>query len=231
MSGVLFLLFGVVYIPMGLWLGWLGLPLVWLGASCTVVGLAYLSGTPRLMGKCQDGTLPAAWLVLLPFLALVWLSWQLRRCRSEPCWHEVHPGLFLGRMAVPTELPPGVGLVVDLTCELVEPASIRRGDYRCLPTLDGCAPEQSAFLEVVREVAAFERPVFIHCAAGHGRSATLVAAVLITRAAAPAAEAAERMLRLVRPGVSLTPAQRKLLERFAVLRAMPAVAEADGTSA
>ncbi len=219
MTGAILLVFGAVYAYFGAELGWAGLPLLWLAASCLVAGVAYVLGEPRLMGKRSDGTFnPVPLLLLVPYFALWWLAWQVRRRRREPCWAEIVPGLFLGRLAAVEELPPGAEMVVDLTCELAEPAPIRRMSYRCLPTLDGGAPERRRFLALAREVAAFPKPVFIHCAAGHGRSATLAAAVLLARGTVPDVAAAEALLKSRRPGVGFSRAQRRLLADFAARR-------------
>lgn len=208
----IFLINGAAYLAAGAWAGWVGLPLQWLGLSMAWTGVAYFADRAALIGKRADGTFaPWALLLLGPMLAITWLAWAIRRRRSERCWDEVAPGLFLGRLALPSELPPGIEMVVDLTCELSEPRELRRRSYRCLPTLDGRAPEREPFLALVQEIAASEGPVFVHCAAGHGRSATVVAAVLLARGAAADASEAEARVRRARPGVALTRAQRALL--------------------
>jgi protein-tyrosine phosphatase len=224
MIGAFFLTLGIAYLALGSHLGLLGTPISWLGVSCAVVGVAHLVDRPGLMGKRPDGRFhPLGLVVHAPYLLLVWLSWQARRRRREACFDEISPGLFLGRMAAPDELPKGVGLVVDLTCELSEPRPIREGNYRCLPTLDGGAPERERFVSIVQEVARFEGGAFVHCAAGHGRSAALVAGVLLAKGIAGTVEEAEALLKEKRRGVSLTRAQRRLLrECESALR--PAVA-------
>ena len=56
--------------------------------------------------------------MLLPYLALTWFAWHLRRLVSrQPCCHEVAPGLWLGRRPLAREVPAGVVLLVDLTAE------------------------------------------------------------------------------------------------------------------
>lgn len=106
--------------------------------------------------------------------------------------------------------------MVDLTAEFPEPAGVRnRPVYRCLPTLDGAAPEESAFRALVAEVAAWPGPVFVHCALGHGRTGTFATAVLLARGLAADAREAVRMVRAVRPGVRLAPAQQRLLDAVA----------------
>jgi hypothetical protein len=203
---------GAVYLLMGARLGSAGALMMWLGLSLVTVGLAYTLGRPQLFGKRSDGTFhPLGLVVHAPYLLAALAAWQWRRRREEDAWNEVSPGIFVGRMAAHSELPPGTALVVDMTCELVPPRRVRAGNYRCLPTLDGTAPERVAFAALVKEVAAFEGPVFIHCAAGRGRSATLAAAVLIARGLAPDAATAETMMKARRKVIKLGQAQKALL--------------------
>src|SRR4051812_1609170 len=97
-------------------LAWL---LLWPAVSFLLVAAAYSGLGPCMFGKRTSGQI--AWwalLLLLPFFFLAWSVWHLQRLFSkEDCWNEVAPGLFLGRRSFASELPPGVGLVVDLTSE------------------------------------------------------------------------------------------------------------------
>jgi protein-tyrosine phosphatase len=114
-------------------------------------------------------------------------------------------------MSLHGELSPGTQWVIDLTCELIPPREVRGLRYRCLPTLDGTAPAHAAFWPLVKEIAAAEGPVFIHCAAGHGRSATFAAAVMVARGIAADVEAAEALMQRHRPRISLVASQRALV--------------------
>ncbi len=191
--------------------------LLWLGVSLLVVGGAYLGPGPRVLGKRADGSL--SWLpvlVLLPYFLLAWLVWHVRRALSrERCFHEVAPGLLLGRRPFAHELPPEVSLVVDLTSEFPEPHAVRtRVRYLCHPVLDTCAPDEDGLVSVVGTVLAEPGPVYVHCAQGHGRSSTIVAAVLLARGHSEDVHGAEQHLRRARPGVKLHPEQRDLLTRM-----------------
>ena len=118
---------------------------------------------------------------------------------------------------MPRELPPGVDLVVDLTAEFPEPRGVRTGrTYVSLPTLDATAPDESALRRVVEQVAAWPGTAYVHCAAGHGRSAMLVAAVLLARGAVKDVPAAVKLIRGKRPGVRVKGEQRRLLERLSI---------------
>src|SRR5438046_497691 len=72
-------------------------------------------------------------------------------------------------------------------------------------------PEARAFLHVVQTILASSQPVYIHCAQGHGRSAIVVAAVLIAKGLASDVESAERLIRERRPSVKLNRRQREFV--------------------
>jgi protein-tyrosine phosphatase len=196
--------------------------LAWPGMSFALLAAAYAGLGPGIFGKQPDGRV--IWwtrLPVLPYLLLTGMVWHVqRRLTREPCLHEIVPGLWLGRRAFAHELPPGVDLIVDLTAEFAEPSGVRSGrTYVCLPTLDAHVPEETAFRAVVERVAAWPGSAFVHCAAGHGRSALLVAAVLLRRGLAKDVTEAIRLVRARRPGVRLNPGQRRLLARVLPLAA------------
>src|SRR5688500_5133902 len=101
-------------------LAWL---LLWPALSFLVVATAYAGVGPKLLGKRPDGRIAWWALVLhLPYFLLTWGVWHAqRRVDRGPAVNEVAPGLWIGRRALPNELPPGVTLVVDLTGEFHEP--------------------------------------------------------------------------------------------------------------
>jgi protein-tyrosine phosphatase len=152
-------------------------------------------------------------LLLAPYFLTTWVVWQLQRIGSEDAMNEVAPGLWVGRRPYAHELPPGTRLVVDLTAEFPVHSGIREGTpFVCLPTLDGTAPSTSGLDPVLERIDDEDGPVYVHCAAGHGRSATVVAAMLIRRGLARDVDQARRLLREKRPGIRLNRAQRALLD-------------------
>ncbi len=221
---VLFGLLGCVLAVTGLASGGWELLLLWPAVSLLAVAAAYGGLGPRVYGKRPDGRLAAgATVVLLPYLMLTRAVWHLARLFDRgACCHEVAPGLWLGRRAFAHELPPGVGLVVDLTAEFAAPRGTRDGrDYHCVQTLDAAPPDEAALRAALDKVADYPGVVYVHCAQGHGRSAVLAAAVLVRRGLAADGRRAEEMLRRVRPGVRLSARQRQSLDRLTAAYAGP----------
>jgi len=178
----------------------------WPGADVLALAGAYLGLGPRVLGKRADGTIhPLAVALLLPFFLGTWLVWWLQGAlaRKAPS-HQVAPGVWLGRRPFRGDLPEGIRLVVDLTAEFPVDRRIRAEvPWVCRPTLDATPPTVPDGRALLEQIEAAGGPVFIHCAAGHGRSATVAAALLVRRGLAPDAEAAEAALRGARPGVRL----------------------------
>ena len=178
------------------------------------MGAAYAGIGPWPFGKDARGRLhPISAVLLAPYLAFAWLTLLLLRLRSEPGHHEVRPRLFLGRRPLrASELPAGVSLVVDLTSEFPR-VDLAEADYVCLPTLDGSAPtDLGAARALIERIRAHDGIVYVHCAAGHGRSAAIVAAVLIAEGRAEGPRHAIDLIRAVRPGIGLSASQRALVD-------------------
>jgi protein-tyrosine phosphatase len=191
---------------------WLAL---WPAVGAMHVAAAYVANQPGWLGKDDHGRLsPWAWPTLGAFLLFQLARWELERRVIKPAWHLVAPGLYLGRRVHGHELPPGVVIVVDLASEFAEPETVRAGrTYVNVPALDARPPREDALVEVVGQLEAAGGPAYVHCASGHGRSATVAAAVLLKRGLAQDVEDAERQLRNTRPRVRLKPLQRAALAR------------------
>ena len=218
--------FGLTQIALGLVLlalagavrqwAWL---LVWPGWSVLIVGIAYLGpGGPRVFGKhAGDGRL--GWLnviLLLPYYVVAWSLWQLKsRLFGENAHDEVAPGIFVGRRPLGlAEVPADIRVVIDLTSEFPRAHSTRAIErYLCVPTLDLRAPDDAAFSSLLDHVSEEDGPIFVHCAMGHGRSATVAAGLMIRRGVARDVEDAIERMSEARPGVHLHRVQREAVAR------------------
>jgi len=185
--GVLFLCLAVFFAALTGYFGGVTWVLAWPACSLIVVGAGYVWLGPSVIGKQADGTLD--WkmtLPLMPYLGVAELAWYaVRVLGHEEPWHEVSRGLYLGRRAEHWELPPRISVVLDMTAEFVEPIEVRTGrKYVCIPTLDASVPSVEALIEGVLDVARHPGSVYVHCAAGHGRSAMAMAVLMVVKGAA-----------------------------------------------
>jgi protein-tyrosine phosphatase len=206
--------------------GWAWL-LAWPAVSFAIVAAGYLRLGPRVMGKTQLGDF-SGWsrVLLLPFRAFVLLGWYAGRLiQPGPAHAEILPGVWLGRRVSAGELPPGTSIVIDLTSEIAVPRRVRdqARRYICLPTLDRGVPDVAAARAALDEAAKVTRGggVYIHCAQGFGRSAALVAAMLIRSGACRNVDDAEARLKSLRPGVRLTRQQRAFVTELTETRDAP----------
>ena len=185
----------------------------WPAAILAAAWVVYLFDAPRAFGKRADGTLPLyAWLVWWPVFVFQWIGHELARSvTSEPVANEVAPGVWVGRRPRRHELPAGIAIVVDLCAEMPAAAGVRDGrEYVTVPTLDARTPLPGELVAIVDRVQAAGGPAFIHCAFGHGRSATVAAAVLVRRGLYTL-DTVEAAMKAVRPRIGLNRRQRAAL--------------------
>ena len=212
--------FGVAGVLLGA-LGWesggIARGLMWPAMNLFVLAVAYGRDEARLLGKSPDGRLqPVVVLLLAPYFATTWIAWHLfRRWTPEPCAHRVDTCLWVGRRPFLSDLPDDIALIVDLTAEFsVHPRVKSAIPVLCVPTLDARAPTFEAAAAAVARIRDTVGEVYIHCAAGHGRAATLASAVLLDRGVVTDVDAAEAHLQAQRPAVRLHRVQRALAARF-----------------
>lgn len=193
-------------------LNWL---IFWCGISFLILGIAYAGLGAVVFGKQKNGKIHIISLGLMfPYFLLTWVIWHIQRLISqEDCCNQIIPGIWLGRRPLDYELPLNISLIVDLTAEFPEPPNIISGKtYICIPTLDTQIPNKYIFNKLIQTIANWEGNVYIHCALGHGRSATVVAGVLIAKRLVNNLEEAEKLLKAARPGIKFSQVQRNLFE-------------------
>jgi protein-tyrosine phosphatase len=197
---------------------WRGLA-AWTALSCGMAAAAYTWNRPGVFGK-RDGRL-VWWRTLptLPYLVAFWIGCAcIRAWRGLSPYDRVAPGLYVGGRVEADALPRDVALVVDLTCEYAEPASLRRHPgYRSLPVLDGhVPPDEDALLALLAEMdAAAPAGVYVHCESGVGRAPTAAALLLMRRGVADDPDSAIELVRKGRPRANPTLSDRRFMARVA----------------
>ncbi|HVF85808.1 MAG TPA: dual specificity protein phosphatase family protein [Abditibacteriaceae bacterium] len=186
------------------------------------VGFAYAFAEPRMFLKKSDGRLGLfSYVVFWPYHLLNSFSlFVFRRLGRENAFDKIDHNVFLG-----CRLNRGdndiisrlnICSVLDLTCEFSETASLRQLSYRCIPVLDTCAPKlaelQNGAAWIVQQTS--EGAVYVHCALGHGRSATFVAAYLLMNGKACNAQEAVDQVAVLRSKIELSASQRALLKQM-----------------
>ncbi len=191
--------------------------LLWPALSFSLVAIAYAGVGMSVFGKKRDGkrTLWAT-IGLFPYLAVSWILWSIRRFISrEPCCVQIVPGIWLGRRPYAYELPPQITTVIDMACEFTPAHGVTSGrDYISLPVLDTLVPDCESLVDILKHISIHSGEIYIHCAFGHGRSATLAAAILLDRKIVSTPEEALQLIRKKRPSVRLSNKQQMLLDFF-----------------
>jgi protein-tyrosine phosphatase/membrane-associated phospholipid phosphatase len=180
----------------------------WVGVALWLVALNYAAVGPAGFQK-RDGQLsPAAYALLLPYLAGAWVNarWWTRR---QPTVARVTDDVWIGRLPTWRDVERhGIAAIVDMSAEL--PVEALGRTYVNHPVLD-LVP---ADVEVLRAAAAtIERlrgrgPVLVCCALGYSRSAAAVAAWLVASGRAKDGDAAIAKIAAVRPAIVLSAEHR-----------------------
>lgn len=200
------------------------IPLLWCAISTAGLSFAYAFRNPSVFFKRPNGTIGLlGYLLFWPYFLLNYLSlWMFRRFSDEGPISEIVPGVYLGCRLFSSDRrmfqSKGIVSALDLTAEFSELAFVRAlAGYKCIPILDTQAPspEQLRTGADWLERRIEQGPVFVHCALGHGRSATVVAAFLLKSGSASSAEAAIALVGKHRPKIGLHPKQFAALESYA----------------
>lgn len=196
--------------------------------SFSLLAVAYDRDWPQLLGKRADGSRGLACrLLLAPYLLLTRFSFLLYKMlgrHSTAC--EIIPNLFLGRRLTAKEAGRfDAAAVLDLAAEFSESPLLRNPDrYLSLPVLDATPPTIEQLNRATRWITEqlALRPVYVHCALGHGRSASVVVAYLLHSARVNGVRDGLRLIRQLRTGVGLSSTQRRRLDQWSAAR-IPAV--------
>lgn len=198
--------------------------------SICLLSLAAAYGLREADVSVEDFLLQPAWspfsrMILLPYVTLGAITLYMARWFDrEGLLNLVAPGLFIGRLPFPFELErlraAGIDAVLNLCWEFPRlPGTDREHGIETahVPILDGSPPSDRQFLEATHwgeRWRAEGRCVLVHCAQGHGRTATITAAMLIRLGLAPDVEQALAMITAARPFARPSPQQKAALIRF-----------------
>ncbi|CAL4911538.1 unnamed protein product [Urochloa decumbens] len=197
------------------------LPFLFTGSVASVVTIASHNAInlPWILGKNSVGRFPLWSIVLFgPFLMLARTYAKVKRyMRKESVYDNIVEGLYLGGWPfLLKHLPPGSPSVIDCTCELPRSSFVPADEYLCLATWDTRAPTPYQ-IELAARWACRKRsegkPVYVHCAFGHGRSACVVCAILVALGVAETWKDAENIIR-ERRKIKMNALHRKTLEEW-----------------
>jgi len=163
---------------------------LWMALDFWLFSFIYFFGQVNL-GVClihknkKTGKVPLlARIIHFPYLKAVYLIWLWKKnYMNEDPYAKVADGIYVGKYPrdYPENFPDDATIVADLTVEFSAPAKmVHNLGYYCYPCLDFVLSEEVVMLaELAIELAKKRQDqIYIHCANGHGRSATLAAMLL-----------------------------------------------------
>jgi hypothetical protein len=207
----------LVAIPTWESVGWAVFLPLYTVMSFGLLAAAYAGAGPQLLLKRATGRRSVfGWLLFAPYFLLNAVTFSLYHLVSrDAAYVQVAPNLFFGRRLTARESEAaGWTSVLDLAGEF--PAAWVTARYRSIPVLDTAATTEDKLQAAVAWVAESVAvgPVYVHCALGHGRSACVVIACLLSLGSVGTVAEGVRLLRSLRPGVRLHPPQLLLLRWF-----------------
>ena len=220
-----FILFGIVclYIAAKSLLLWIALFLLNIGISFFGVGIAFGLMKPCIFMKRPNGTFPlVSYAIFWPYFLVNHLSLYIyNRLSSEDQFDEILSGLYLGRKPAWFDKSKtdrlNIRCVLDLTSEFKEVKFLRcKKIYRLIPLLDTFAPTFEELKEGVNLISKNIKSgsIYVHCALGHGRSATFIAAYLLESSYKKNINEVLSFIQKIRPKIGLTKSQLTVLSQY-----------------
>ena len=182
--------------------------LLWPALSCVVLAYAYARNRPHLVsGKSNGGRVSWFWTTLnLPWLLFTWTTWIVLAVFSrEPRVSRLEgTNIYLGRWPLLGPALSKFDVVVDLAAELPRWYHFPHR-YEALPNLDGMPlVHDTPSVEIGPETV-----VLVHCAQGHGRTASFVVLLLCRMGITSTVEDALALIHAHRPLARLSRSQRR----------------------
>ena len=161
--------------------------------------------------------------VVFPYLFVKYLSLFMQSLREKPIT-QVTDHIFIGQQLLWFHQrifkANKLSAVLDVTVENVEPLFISTDKtihFLRVPVLDKTSPSVSQLEGGVRwglDQIAAGKNLYVHCAAGHERSATFVSAILLKLGICKTIEEAMALIKQKRPKVRFVGDQKIILERW-----------------
>lgn len=162
--------------------------------------------------------------IFLPFYAFRYLSLTLQSFGMEEPISQVTDKIFIGQQLLwfhkKVFSDKKIGAVLDITIENREPFFIvwdRSIQYLRMPVLDKTSPSEEQLENGVKwglEQVAQGKKLYVHCSAGHERSATFVAALLLKSGDCNTLSEAVEKIRCARPKTRFVGDQQEILEKW-----------------
>ena len=184
--------------------------LIWPALNTSILAIAYILNKPTFIaGKQKNGKINYFLLIInAPWLVLSWLTWiliyfiskenKVDKVNGTNWFISSYPGLRYKEN--------DYQLIVDLTSEFPRPIN-HGSNYICFPNLDGVPlsnlPESLSINP--------ESKVLVHCAQGHGRSATWSSIALTKLGIFPNTKSAYSAIKASRPGAVASTKQEQQL--------------------
>jgi protein-tyrosine phosphatase/membrane-associated phospholipid phosphatase len=185
------------------WWGGVALWLLWVAVAMLLVSLNYLVLGPDGFQKREGRLSPAAHALLLPYVIGAWINTRAWT-RGKPPLDRVADDVWIGRLPTPADLDRyAIAAIVDMNAEL--PVAAAGRVYVNLPVLDLVPPDPPMLAVAATEIERLRSrgPVLVCCALGYSRSASAVAAWLVTTGRAADVDAAVELVRQARPAIVL----------------------------
>jgi hypothetical protein len=164
-------------------------------------------------------------LAVMPYLIVGAIILYLARwIDREGLLNAVVPGIYLGRLPFPSEhgqiRRAGIQAVLNLCWEFPRLSGVDQipgVEVAHLPILDGVPPTPRQFDEAIRRIMRWRtegRRVLVHCAQGHGRSSTILAASLVRIGLASDVRQALALISKARPSAKPSREQYAALNHY-----------------
>ena len=152
--------------------------LIWFSVSFGFLAMVYIFNKPEWLGKKHNGKINILNLMIyLPWFFFSLIVWHIQRIISKenPFDEIIENKIWYGRRLLASEISEKFDAVIDLTSEFIEPNIIvDRFEYISLPLLDGIKPNKNFFKKLKEIIPQIKnKKIFVHCAQGHGRTATV----------------------------------------------------------